>query len=72
MDFPLFVYLGFGPHQRPGGGYTFRVAKDQADLDAALDAGWFLSLPEAIAANDSGEAPEQPKKRGRKPKNELD
>lgn len=48
MDFPRLVYKNGGPHQRAGGTYSHALVKDQTELDAHLEAGWFATLPEAI------------------------
>jgi len=52
-QFPTLVYKGVGPHSRAGGTYAYAGADNQTDLDAKLDDGWFATLPEAIAAQDS-------------------
>ena len=48
MEFPRLVYKNHGPHQRPGGSYDHAPVESQAEMDAALSAGWFATLPEAI------------------------
>jgi len=52
-QFPTIVYKGKGPHSRAGGTYDYVAANDQEDLDVKLADGWFATLPEAIAAQDS-------------------
>jgi len=51
MDFPTLVYRCPGPHWGPPG-TTYRAdpVTDEADLAAALSAGWFATLPEAAEA----------------------
>lgn len=48
MQFPSLVYKCPGNHQRPGGTYSFKGVKDEAQHAAALADGWFATLPEAI------------------------
>jgi len=48
MEFPRLVFHNNGPHQRPGGSYNHAPVENQADMDAAIKAGWFATLPEAI------------------------
>ena len=48
MEFPRLVYKNHGPHQRPGGSYDHAPVESQTEMDAALSAGWFATLPEAI------------------------
>ena len=48
MEFPRLVYKDHGPHQRAGGSYDHALVESQAEMDAALKAGWFATLPEAI------------------------
>lgn len=47
--FPTLVYRCPGTHQRPGGTYDYRQIHDEEQLAAAVDGGWFPTLPEAIA-----------------------
>lgn len=49
MDFPRLVYRCPGPWQCPGGTYEALAVQDEADLAASVKAGWFATLPEAIA-----------------------
>lgn len=49
MEFPTIVYRCPGDHQRPGGTFSYRPVEDEKQLAEALDAGWHLSLPDAIA-----------------------
>lgn len=49
MEFPTIVYRCPGDHQRPGGTFSYRPVEDEKQLAEALDAGWRLSLPDAIA-----------------------
>ena len=48
MEFPRFVFKDHGPHQRPGGSYDHALVESQSEMDAALKAGWFATLPEAL------------------------
>ena len=50
MEFPRFVFKDHGPHQRAGGSYDHALVESQAEFDAALKAGWFATLPEALEA----------------------
>lgn len=47
-DFPMLVYICPGLHQCPGGTYSFAPANDSKELKALLDAGYSLTMPEAI------------------------
>lgn len=49
-EFPRLVYKDKGPHQRAGGSYDHKLVDNQESLEGALAAGWYESLPEAIAA----------------------
>jgi len=49
-QFPVLVFKNNGPHQRAGGSYDHKLVEDQDSLEGALAAGWFATLPEAIAA----------------------
>lgn len=48
MEFPTLVYRDKGDHQRPGGTYSYAKAEHEEQLKDLIEAGWFLSLPEAI------------------------
>lgn len=48
MDFPRFVFKDKGPLQRQGGSYSETLVLNQSEMDAALLAGWFATLPEAL------------------------
>jgi hypothetical protein len=51
MDFPTLVYRCPGPHWGPPGTtYQAEPVVDASDLAAALSAGWFATLPEAVEA----------------------
>lgn len=47
MD-PRLVYRNGGPHQRPNGSFDYKLVSTEAERAAAIDDGWFDSLPEAI------------------------
>jgi hypothetical protein len=47
------VYKCPGPHQRPGGTFTTRGVNSAEEHAAAIEDGWFNSLPEAIAGKAS-------------------
>jgi len=49
MEFPNFVYRVPGPYQRGGGTYSYLQVVDDADLSAALVAGWSATLGDAIS-----------------------
>lgn len=57
MEFPTLVYRCPGNCQRKGGTYAWLPVKDEAQLDAALADGWFVTLPEAIQAHDLPQKP---------------
>ena len=48
MEFPRFVYKDGGPIDRAGGTYDSTVVNDEDEHNAALKAGWFGNLQEAI------------------------
>ena len=48
MDFPRFVFKDKGPNPRHGGTFDQILVQDEAEHAAALAAGWFATLPEAI------------------------
>ena len=47
-EFPRFVFMDGGPIQRHGGTFSQALVENQEEMDAALKAGWFATLPEAI------------------------
>ena len=49
MEFPRLVFKNGGPHQRPGGFYDHTPVENEAEYEAALKAGWFATMPEALA-----------------------
>lgn len=50
MDFePTIVYKPSGPHQRLGGTFDYKGVNTQEEFDAAIAAGWYATLDEAIA-----------------------
>ena len=49
MEFPRLVFKNGGPHQRPGGFYDHTPVENEAEYEAALKAGWFGTMPEALA-----------------------
>ena len=57
---PTIVYKDGGPHSRAGGTYDYKGINSQEELDAALAAGWFATMGEAVApkvAENSAAAP---------------
>jgi hypothetical protein len=48
MDFPTLVYICPGDHQRLGGTFSTKPAINAKALATLLDAGYCLTLPEAI------------------------
>ena len=60
MEFPRFVFKDHGPHQRPGGSYDHALVESQSEMDAALKAGRFATLPEALEAKPVIAAPLPP------------
>lgn len=53
MEFPMMVYRCPGPHARPGGTIDWAGVKNEDELIARMEAGWYETVPEAIAAHDS-------------------
>ena len=49
MEFPRLVFKDKGPHQRPGGFYDHLAVESEAEYSAALKAGWYGTMPEALA-----------------------
>jgi hypothetical protein len=50
-SFPTMIYRSPGQQRKPGGGtYNFDSVNTQEELDSKLNAGWFQSSAEAIAA----------------------
>lgn len=50
MDFePTMVYKASGPHQRLGGTFDYKGVSTKEEFDAAISAGWYATLDEAIA-----------------------
>lgn len=43
------VYKDGGPHSRAGGTYDYKGVHSKEEFDAALAAGWFATLAEAVA-----------------------
>lgn len=51
------LYKSPGPHSRPGGTFAYLPVASEEALATALAAGWFRSLPEAVAGkHDAPEA----------------
>ena len=48
MEYPRFVYKDDGPNERAGGTYDAMTVEDEAEYSAAIKAGWFGNLQEAI------------------------
>lgn len=48
MKFPTMVYRCPGAHSCQGGTFDFLGVKSQVDVDAAIAAGWSVTLPEAM------------------------
>jgi len=47
--YPRLVYRTPGPHLLPGGTYDHKAVADEGELSDALEAGWFATVPEAVA-----------------------
>lgn len=54
MEFPRFVYKDKGPYERAGGTYDATMVEDEAEHIAAIKAGWFGNLQEAIDSPNVG------------------
>jgi hypothetical protein len=48
LQYPRLVYTSPGPVECNGGTYGAEVVKDDEELKAALEVGFFMSIPEAI------------------------
>lgn len=53
MDLPTVLYRCPGPHSRPGGTYDYFGVETAEAYEAALAAGWYLTMPEATEAYDN-------------------
>jgi len=62
-DFPRFVFTSPGPKECQGGTYGDEIVKDENELSAALDVGFFESIPEALEALKAPKEPKAPKER---------
>ena len=56
MEYPGLVYKDGGSHKRKGGTYSYRAVNSDADLAAAKELGWFLSMREMIEGRADEEA----------------
>lgn len=52
------LYRCPGPYARPGGTYAYQAVSNEAEKASALAAGWFLTLPEAVAGKSAQQEPE--------------
>ena len=50
MDLPTVLYRCPGPHSRAGGTYDFLGVETEENYEAAIAAGWKLTMPDAIDA----------------------
>jgi hypothetical protein len=48
-DFPRFVFTSPGPCACQGGTYGAELVQNEKELDAAISAGFFETVPEALA-----------------------
>lgn len=48
-DFPRFVFTSPGPCSCQGGTYGAELVQNEKELDAAISAGFFETVPEALA-----------------------
>jgi len=60
LELPALVYKDGGDQQRQGGTYSYLLVSTEAELQAALKAGWFEGLLEAIAGGTKDEEPIKP------------
>lgn len=67
MDFPRLVYTSPGPADCQGGTYGYEKVEDEKEFKAAIAAGFFETVPEALAAKKEDE----PKRSPGRPKNEA-
>lgn len=49
MQYPNIVYRCPGQHACQGGTYSYKQVLSDEDLQAAIHAGWFKTLPEAMS-----------------------
>ena len=50
MEFPRYVFLSPGKTECQGGSYNNELVKDKVEFDAAIEAGFSSTLPEALAS----------------------
>ena len=50
MEFPRLVFTSPGDQKIDGGSYGYEVTNDQEEYDAAIKAGFFPTVPEAVEA----------------------
>jgi hypothetical protein len=48
LDYPRFVFTAPGPTVCQGGSYGTELVKNDDELAAAIDAGFFMTIPEAL------------------------
>lgn len=60
MEFPTLFYRCPGPHQRPGGTFSYRGIKSESEAQAAIAEGWHETLPAAVEAFDKPSAAAAP------------
>ena len=56
-EFPRAVFTAPGPNACQGGSYGSELVRDEKEMKAALEAGFFETLPEALEAEKAAKAP---------------
>lgn len=57
MEYPALMYRCPGAYGRPGGTYSNMGVNSEDEAIAAIEAGWYETLPEAIEAHDKTPSP---------------
>ena len=65
MEYPRLVYISPGANKCEGGTYDHEIVQDEKNHKAALAAGFFDTVPEALEAMTVDPEPAVPAKRGR-------
>lgn len=60
-EYPRYVFTAPGPVGCQGGSYGSELVQDAKEHDAALEAGFFDSIPEALEAAKTPKEPKEPK-----------
>lgn len=62
-EYPRFVFTSPGNKSCQDGSYGEEIVKDEKELTAALDVGFFESIPDALEALKAPKEPKAPKEK---------